>query len=206
MRDRRTGLKLTESSLRPGRASVRSSRKVAGVPPGLASATLLIALLIGLPATAGQVSEQGVKAAFVANFARYLKWPSTAFEAASDPIVIGVYGDRHFCSVLKNVTTGREVGGRPLQVVEYSNLERTVDCHILFIGASQAGNHEHIIRMTKGSGVFTVSDSPGFAQAGGVANFVIVEKKVRFEINERAAEQAGVTVSSKLLRLAILMD
>jgi len=42
----------------------------------------------------------------------------------------------------------------------------------------------------------------GFAQSGGVINFVTVEKKIRFEINLDAAERADLKISSKLLRLA----
>ena len=33
-------------------------------------------------------------------------------------------------------------------------------------------------------------------------NFVFVEKKVRFEINKRSAEAAGLSISSHLLKLA----
>ncbi len=53
--------------------------------------------------------------------------------------------------------------------------------------------------------VFTVSDQGGFAAAGGIANFILVDQKIRFEINPSAARRAGLKISSSLLRLAKLV-
>jgi len=50
--------------------------------------------------------------------------------------------------------------------------------------------------------VFTVADQEGFAKAGGIANFFRAENRIRFEINPRAAQKAGLKISSRLLRLA----
>ncbi len=52
----------------------------------------------------------------------------------------------------------------------------------------------------------TVGDVKGFAQLGGIINFIIVKNKVRFEINMKAAEEAGLKISSKLLRLARIVQ
>ncbi|MCK4640786.1 MAG: YfiR family protein [Candidatus Marinimicrobia bacterium] len=48
-------------------------------------------------------------------------------------------------------------------------------------------------------------NSKGFANEGVAINFVTVEGKIRFEINIRALESAGLRVSSQLLKLAILV-
>jgi hypothetical protein len=50
--------------------------------------------------------------------------------------------------------------------------------------------------------ILTVSEIEGFAQRGGIINFIIVEKKIRFEINPDAAKQVGIHISSQLLQLA----
>ena len=51
-----------------------------------------------------------------------------------------------------------------------------------------------------------VADADGFARKGGIANFIVSDQRVRFAINESAAKRAGLKVSSKLLRLAELVD
>jgi len=183
-----------------------SDRKVMRLLLGVVSAAVLAALLPEASVSATKASEQKVKAAFLINFARYVKWPSTAFGSATDPIVIGIYGDESLPKVLKTVAAGKEVDGRPLKVVECSDVDHAVGSHILFIGSSRAEDHLTIIEATRHASVFSVSDSPGFAKAGGVANFFLLDSRVRFEINDRAAREAGLTVSSRLLRLAMLSD
>ena len=55
-------------------------------------------------------------------------------------------------------------------------------------------------------GTHTLSAPQGFAARGGMVNFTVEESKVRFEINEDAARRAGLKISSKLLRLAELVE
>jgi hypothetical protein len=50
--------------------------------------------------------------------------------------------------------------------------------------------------------VLTVADADGFARSGGMVAFVRENNKLRFEINESAAKQAGLSVSSRLLSVA----
>ena len=57
----------------------------------------------------------------------------------------------------------------------------------------------------KGSSVLTVGDAPGFAILGGVINFVLDDNRVRFEINQKAAEAAHLKLSARLLTVAKLV-
>jgi hypothetical protein len=58
------------------------------------------------------------------------------------------------------------------------------------------------MEMLRGQPVLTVSDAMASPVDRGIVNFVIDDNKVRFEIDERAAEQNHLTISSKLLSLA----
>jgi hypothetical protein len=46
----------------------------------------------------------------------------------------------------------------------------------------------------------------GFAEAGGVMQFVIEDSRVRFVINLAAAERARLQISAKLLALARVVN
>jgi hypothetical protein len=50
--------------------------------------------------------------------------------------------------------------------------------------------------------VLTVSDMPKFSLRGGMIQFVQEGKKVRFEVNLSAVQQAGLSLSSELLKVA----
>ncbi len=68
-------------------------------------ALIIIGLLVaGVAANATQeideVTAAKVKAAYLYNFARFVKWPGDAFEDEQAPIVIGVVGRDPFGAVL----------------------------------------------------------------------------------------------------------
>jgi hypothetical protein len=50
--------------------------------------------------------------------------------------------------------------------------------------------------------VLVVGESEGFARAGGVIGFTVEGGTVGFEVNRAAAERAGLTISSRLLKLS----
>jgi hypothetical protein len=50
--------------------------------------------------------------------------------------------------------------------------------------------------------VLTVSDIPQFCQRGGMIQFVLQGDRVRFEVNLAAAQHAGLSLSSELLKVA----
>ena len=59
-------------------------------------------MLTSLCLSVGEASGQGakpsareytIKAAYIYNFLRYIEWPSTAFENAKSPFVVGVLGE-----------------------------------------------------------------------------------------------------------------
>jgi hypothetical protein len=48
----------------------------------------------------------------------------------------------------------------------------------------------------------TVSDIPSFTNSGGMIGFELIDNRVRFDVNLAAAEKAGLTLSSQLLKVA----
>jgi len=81
-------------------------------------------------------------------------------------------------------------------------IEALKKCHVLFICDSEKQNLPEIINLVKGRGVLTAADMDGFLEAGGIANFVMEDNKIRFQINATAAENAKLDIRSQLLRLA----
>jgi hypothetical protein len=61
---------------------------------------------------------------------------------------------------------------------------------------------KQILEGLGGASVLTVGDCKGFAEQGGMINFVLENDRVQFEVNRKAAEQAGLKISSKLLSVA----
>ncbi len=179
-------------------------RRLAGKKPALSMVLLVIAGLL-IPAWAGAAASRGeyeVKAAFLLNFARLVKWPAGALPADDSPIVVGVLGAEPFESAMKEGQQARPAGTHPVEIRQLTSSQDVSGCHIVFVTDGQAELADAVVRAASGRNVLTVGESSNFAATGGVITFFMEDKKLRFEINTRAADSAGLEISSRLLRLA----
>jgi len=146
--------------------------------------------------------EYQVKAAFLLNFTKFVEWPAAAFPASNTPITICVLGADPFGPTLDRIVEGENVSGRAIRVRRSVPEANPQGCHVAFISRSERTGIAQIVSSLRGSNVLTVSELPGFADAGGMIEFILEEGKVRFYINSAAGQAAGLTLSSRLLRVA----
>ena len=79
------------------------------------------------------------------------------------------------------------------------------EAQILFISEPETQNINTIIEQLKNRKILIVSDTEGMAEKGASVNFVLVEGKLKFELNPAVIEDAGLKVSSQLQKLAIII-
>jgi hypothetical protein len=157
---------------------------------------------VALPAQTAVTKEYAVKAAFLFNFAQFVEWAPETFPEKETPLVIGVLGEDPFKGFLREMLRDNKAGNRPFRVEYYRRVEEIKECHILFISNSESNRLDQILRRLKNRSILTVGESDGFATNGGMIKFVTEGTKIRFRINNEAANAANLTISSKLLRLA----
>ena len=154
-------------------------------------------------------SEYLIKAGFIYNFAKLVEWPTASFAQPDSPIVIGILGEDPFGATLDRIVADKKINGRGFAVkrVKYSrDFKDLRDCNILFVSSSEKEHIESVIDAMKGLPILTIGDAPGFAKRGGIINFMLEDNKVRFEVNVEAAKHADLTISSRLLTLARIVQ
>ena len=97
---------------------------------------------------------------------------------------------------------GKRVGARRVIVKHFDSADQIGPCQILFVPMTEDDSLSGIIQKVQNSAVLTIGESEDFDSSGGCFRFFTDDNKMRFEINQDAAEQAGLRVSSKLLKLA----
>ena len=139
-------------------------------------------------------------------FVDYLYWPSAEGKEAN-VFTIGILGHSPLEALLGEIAKKKTVGGKQLSVVAYTDLEQLGlgHCQMLFITSEFARHLDDLVQQLDSSNVLTVSDSPGLAERGVAINFVVVEGKLKFEINTATLKKAGLQASSQLLKLATLI-
>jgi YfiR/HmsC-like len=136
-------------------------------------------------------------------------WPPTTFAQPDSPIVIGILGTDPFGAIIDQIVQDKKIGGRGFVVKRMkwgTDLKDLKECKILFVGASERVHIDELVQIVKGLPILTVGETPGFAEHGGVIRLVLEDNRVRFEVNVDAARQAGLTISSRLLTLARIIQ
>ena len=168
---------------------------------GIFSAFCIAALMLA-PRVAGAPSaeslEYAVKATFLYKFAGFVEWPAASFETATSPVTLCVLGNDPVASLIDQAAAGRQMGERPIAVRHLQMFERNSACHILYV----PGNMPDSINAAHGTPVLTVTDSAPIGASGSIVTFVVQDNRVRFDIDDAAAAQNNLAISSKLLSLA----
>jgi hypothetical protein len=153
-----------------------------------------------------KVKEYQIKAVFLFNFTQFVEWPEDAFSSQDSPFVIGIVGRDPFGSYLDETIRGEHLLEHPLVVKRFQSVLDVDHCHMLFINSTDVSQIKRSFEKVLGKPVLTVGDVPDFARLGGMIHFVTEGSKTRFRINLEAAREANVVISSKLLKLADIVE
>ena len=166
---------------------------------------LTVAAILGFTAPLGRAwgdtsLEYAVKAAYLPKFVPFITWPDTAFASPTAPVTICVLGDDPFGGRLTQAASATTSGDRAIVVHHLAGPDPSASCQMLFLGSADPAVAEGTLQAMKGQPVVTVTDSD--LKAHGIISFLIEANHVRFDIDDAAAAEDGLTISSKLLGLA----
>ncbi|MGZ4787919.1 MAG: YfiR family protein [Terriglobales bacterium] len=162
---------------------------------------LFLSLPIASRAQTRKPTEFEVKAAYLFNFAKFVKWPGSA-ESGDDTFPICVLGGDPFGPVLDSTTAGEKINDKRVTVRRIGSAADAANCRILFVSTSERPRLVSVMAALSHLPILTVSDIDGFVDRQGIIEFVMDRDRVRFQVNLSAAERAGLTLSSELLKVA----
>jgi hypothetical protein len=167
---------------------------------------LLILLFSAAVGKAEPLAEYRVKAVFLFNFAQFVEWPPQAFRGPDTPFVIGILGNDPFGAEIDTVVQGETVGQRRLIVERYRNVGELQNCNILYIGRTEIEHLPQILAAVRGRSILTVSDADDADQSGVMIRLLTQHSHIRMQIDVGAAKRDNLTISSKLLRPAEIVN
>ncbi|AQW32452.1 YfiR family protein [Ralstonia syzygii subsp. celebesensis] len=182
--------------MRVVRSVIRPSRRVSlrRLCAGLGVACAAIAWM-GATHAQMQASEAEVKAAFIYNFALFTTWPASTLLAHA-PMVLCVAPEHPLQAALGRLA-GKSVHGHRLEVRRISD-GAVAGCHVVVL--------DDRVRSPAAAPVLSVADGGRVGGPAGASGPMIAlslqDSRVVFDIDAVAARQAGLQLSSQLLRLA----
>lgn len=140
--------------------------------------------------------ELQVRAAFLFNFAKFVEWP-----AAGRPLVICIAGNAALATVAEQTVRGRLVDARPVAVRSLAATRPVDGCDLLYLADLSADDASALLSRVRGA-VLTVGETARFLRDGGMVRVFIEDNRMRFQVNLKQTEAAGLKISSQLLSLA----
>lgn len=165
-------------------------------------------LCIGFASTAAaqdESAENAVKAAFIFNFVKFIEWPPDAFSQDDADLTICIWGTDTLKGALAPLA-GKSVNHRQIQLRHLSRKTSVTGCHIVYVSRDESGRLKQALNRVSGRHILTIGDTPQFASRGGTINLFKAKDRIRFEINLDAARESGLTISSRLLSLARVIE
>jgi hypothetical protein len=147
-----------------------------------------------------QQDERAVRAAYVFSLTKYVVWPNRR-----NQLVIGVVGDGDMGPILKQVLDGKKSDGKDIRIAIHPSEAELHDCDILYVADSSPAEIHSILHRIGGRSVLTVGETDRFVRAGGMVAMVRSGDQMQIEVNLTELRTAQLQMSSRLLRLAVIV-
>jgi hypothetical protein len=162
---------------------------------------ITILLLGGHPVQAQENAERKdytLEADFIYRFVDYVYWGKNSKKKIFE---IAVLEESPITASLLDIVKNKKI-----EIKQYKNLSDLGFCNILFVPYNCSIPIETILTEFSGKPVLIVTEQIGYGKKGAHVNFVIIENKLKFEINLKAINKAGIGISSFLLQHAIIVQ
>ena len=145
--------------------------------------------------------ELAIKATYLYKFTSFVDWPADTFTSPTAPIALCVVGNDAMSELLMRAVQGQKSDSHSF-AVRRTDAASSAGCNIMFVAGSSAEAIRQSLAAVHGKPVLTVTDEAPEG-AKGIINFLVADNRVRFEIDNEAASQNKLVISSKLLSLAV---
>jgi len=165
------------------------------------ASVMAVLLFSAQPGPAGEVvmtSEKELKVAFLYNFALYTEWPMPL----ADGLTFCLVGYNDLGSAL-DALSSRQIGGKPivLRHLEAQDLHAdTGACHVMYSAALSEVKLAKVANDLRQKPILSIAEGAGAEYS--MIGLARDGNRLVFDINNSRARAAGLTFSSKLLRLA----
>ena len=167
---------------------------------------LLIAVFLALAPCASHAEmadEYKLKSAYLFRFIEFVEWPGGP---STNPVVIGIHDYEPYRETIASHLTDVRSGDRPVVFRAINSPADAREFQILFVNSNSRHVLADYLAAVSNAPVLVVTDIKSGARLGAAISFFTTDGKIRFVINQAAAEKAQLTISSRLLRLGRIVN
>lgn len=145
--------------------------------------------------------DNSTRALYVFDLAKYIDYGPGFTDSSTFKIGVMI-GDYDLIQEVGNLAKTRtRIQDKPVIIIGFKNIESITHTQVLYVNKSADFNLEFI--KSKITGHQTMLISEGYEFRESMMNFIVVDNKPRYDINEEMIKKAGMTVPAELLFMAI---
>jgi serine phosphatase RsbU (regulator of sigma subunit) len=159
-------------------------------------------LIMQLFAVNAQIAMDDLtRSLFILDIAKYIEYDDDV-QLHSD-FKIGVLGRNtdFYWELYEMAKTRKFIQQKPIKVLMYPGLDNIEKCHILYVNSSEGLKMKEVLDRIRGNNTLVISEGYEFNES--MINFVMVEGKPRFELNEERMNKEGLHVNELFREQAI---
>jgi hypothetical protein len=148
-------------------------------------------------------SQEKVYTMLMLTFARGIEWPS--FKTAGT-FVIGVFEYPPLVAELNSTAGNLKISGRKIEIKELTTTADLEGCNMVFIPAYKARQFGSVLDRLGADATLIVTNKMDMAKKGAGVNFVLVDGKLKYEINCKSIEKRGMKISASVKGMGIVVN
>lgn len=146
--------------------------------------------------------EHELHSMMIYNFLKYIQWPGAK---NTGDFVIGVLGDDNVYTTLNSWYGDKTRGDKTFVVKRFETVNDIQPCQILYLGTDASDLFDDVQVKLINSSTLTITDKHGLGAKGSCINFRVIDKRLKFELNQASMQRSNLKISSQLSSMAILL-
>jgi hypothetical protein len=143
-----------------------------------------------------------IHAQMISNFIKYILWPN---DSEPGDLVVGVLGEDDVFNTMKHFNDGKPIRAKKYAIKKLASAEEAATCQVVYVGKDKSDQFESVKSSIEGKAVLTITDSFNLGKKGSCINFIVLEGRLKFEINQASVSASTLKVAGQLSSMAILL-
>jgi serine phosphatase RsbU (regulator of sigma subunit)/uncharacterized protein YegP (UPF0339 family) len=162
--------------------------------------SLVVILSPGI--TSGQGGfDNPTRALYIFDLSKYINYGPGFADSATFKIGV-LLGDYDLIYELGNLAKTRTtIQDKPVVIIGFRNIESITHTQVLYLNKAAEFNIEKVKAKIAGHQTMLISEGYEFKES--MLNFIVVNSRPRFDINEEAVKNAGMSIPQEVLAMAI---
>jgi hypothetical protein len=158
-----------------------------------------------VPIHSRSIEKQAVLAVLTLNLARYTRWPERVFSKDIPLLNLCVIGDNVVQASFVDLDN-TSIKGKTLRILNRTRLRNLAECHLIYVSELERRDLKQALLEVIGRPVLTVGEDSAFLKARGMVSLEKINGKIQLSINLPIVKQSGLVISSRILKLATIVD